>query len=245
MTENRDSENHGTDSRDTDPLDGLVSDGALVRPVHIIASPYKTGTTSVSKALLELGVGHRAMPHRGQLLRDIRPLLNTWNKRAANARNLDSFAAEHGTALRKDMKDFVKKIAPFDVFHDAPMGHGHLHPFLCKVLAPHAKFIWVDRDFDDWLASVRHWEETHPETYPAHTEWETDPDLRRKRKHNHRKRKWQQFKRIRREEPASTLVLRWSDLSDYKALAAFYDVPAPDAEFPRANVSRSEHGPPA
>jgi len=227
-----------TENEDAEPLDNFISNGALVQPVHIIASPYKTGTTSVSKALVALGVGKNPMPHKGQLLRETRPLLRPWNTLANKAEDFASFSAEHGAALREDMKDLVEAIARFDVFHDAPMGHGHLHPFLCKVLAPQANFIWVSRKFRDWVASVRHWEETHPETYPAHTEWQTAPEQRRERKRNHRRQKWQQFQRIRQHDPASALVLDWKDLSDYTALASFYGVPAPDEDFPKANVSR-------
>ncbi len=214
-----------------------VADGVITRPVHVVCSPYKTGTTSVGKALVRLGVGQRDMGHDRDLLRAIRPELRDLNRAALQASSFRAFARDHGAEVRTRMAGLVRAIAPYEIFHDAPFGHGQMHVFLRKVLAPEARFIWVNRDEADWLRSVRHWEETHPETYPAHTEWARNPEARAEAKRRLWKQQHRQFKRIRRYDPAACLELDWSDLRDWSALAAFYGLAPPSEDFPCANVS--------
>lgn len=214
-----------------------IKDGVITRPVHVVCSPYKTGTTSVGKALVKLGVGARDMGHDRELLRAIRPALRDLNRTAMKSASFRAFDRDHGAEVRDRLADLVLAISPYEIFHDAPFGHGQMHVFLRKVLAPQARFIWVNRDEADWLKSVRNWEETHPETYPAHTEWVSDPEARADKKRRLWKQQYRQFKRIRRYDPAACLELDWSDLGDWSALAAFYGVAIPEEAFPRANVS--------
>lgn len=217
---------------------GTVQDGRITRPVHIIASPFKTGTTSVGEALLELGVGSYAMPYTGDLLDRFADVIKPLNALALERQGFRKFESDHGERVRADLADLVKKVAPYDVFPDAPFGHTHLHPFVRKALAPEARFIWVNRDRRDWLSSVENWETSHPEIYPAHTDWTERPKRRRSIMRSRWRVEYTQFKRLRRVFPDHCLELEWSDLGDFTALAAFYDMPVPDRAFPRSNVSR-------
>lgn len=56
------------------------------QPIHVVVSPYKTGTTSIEHALVTLGVGNAPMPHDGALLRQLLPKLQRWNVRAHQAK---------------------------------------------------------------------------------------------------------------------------------------------------------------
>lgn len=218
--------------------EGAVEDGRIRRPVHIVASPFKTGTSSVGQALLDLGVGTRGMAYAGPLLAQMRPRIGPLNRLAQASDGFRDFAAAHGDRVVADLADLVTGVAPYDVFHDAPFGHTHIHPFLRKVLAPEARFIWVNRDPDDWLASVRNWEENHPEVYPRHADWQR----RGARRGRLLLRRWREghrdFRRLRRAFPDDCLELNWSDLAGFGALARFYGLPAPDRPFPSRNVSR-------
>ncbi len=222
-----------------------IEDGVITRPIHVVCSPYKTGTTSVGKALVRLGVGQRDMTHNAKLFQKVRPLFRDFNARAVESASFRAFARDHGAEARAVFADLLVEISAFDVFHDAPIGHGQMHVFLCKVLAPQARFIWVRRARADWLRSVRNWEETHPDIYPRHGDWARTPKLCAQQRVDQLKQQHRQFKRIRRYDPASCLELNWSDLNDWTALARFYGVEPPEAEFPRFNISESGANPPA
>ncbi|CUH82614.1 sulfotransferase [Tropicibacter naphthalenivorans] len=217
-----------------------IKNGEITRPVHIVCSPYKTGTTSVGHALLALGVGTRAMKHNRVLLQKIQPALRDLQKLADKSQGFRAFHAEHADRVKDELAELVSCIAPYDVFQDAPFGHTQIHPFIRKVLAPQARFIWINRARKDWMASVQHWEETHPEIYPDHTEWATNASARRKKMHKFWRRQYRNFKRVRRSGPQQCLELEWDDLNDWTALAAFYGVEAPQIDFPKSNVSRGE-----
>lgn len=215
---------------------GKIKEGVLQGRVHIIASPFKTGTSSVGEALKVLGVGRRRMRHRGRILQNLRPVFPPLNQLALDVQDFASFEASHGARVRKDLAPLVRAIASYDIFHDAPFGHTHLHPFIRKVLAPKACFIWVNRAPEDWIASVRKWEECHPDLYAGQASWQDDPDGRAERHLKTWRRQYQRFQQLARAVPQDCLELDWSDLQSFKALAAFYKVSSPDVPFPRANV---------
>ena len=217
---------------------GTIVDGQITRPIHIVASPFKTGTTSVGQALLDLGVGTRDMPYDGNVLTKFQDLILPLNELAQERQGFRKFEQTHGDRVRADLAGLVKKVGPYDVFHDAPFGHTHLHPFVRKALAPEARFIWVNRDRMDWLKSVENWEITHPEIYPAHTDWTEAPKRRKSVMRKRWRIEYNQFKRLRRVFPEHCLELDWSDLGDFTKLAEFYGVPVPEQAFPRRNVSR-------
>jgi hypothetical protein len=214
--------------------------GVLTRRVHVVVSPFKTGTSSVGQALLDLGVGHREMPHDGALLRRFLPQIRAANRQAATSPDIDSFVRRHGAAQRAALAGLTRALAPYDVFADAPFGHVHLHPFLHRLLAPRACLIWVHRPVEDWLASVRRWELAHPALYPRHGEWLSDPDGRAALKRRNRDRALAAFRRLATApgEAERCLELPWAALDSYDALAAFYAVPVPAQGFPRRNAAR-------
>ena len=216
-----------------------IEDGALVRPVHIVASPFKTGTSSVAKALTILGVGRKIMRYDRRLQQRIRPLIRAANQRANAADDFAGFQTEHTAAIRDSLAELVAAIEPYDIFHDAPFGHTHLHPFVRKVLAPNARFIWVHRATDAWIESVRAWETAHPEIYPNHTRWTDDPEGQAETRRKFWRKHLRRFRRLKRARPEDCFELDWSEIGDFKALAAIYDLPAPDRAFPKINVSRA------
>lgn len=216
-----------------------IENGALVGPVHIVASPFKTGTTSLGRALVKLGVGQSDMPFNGALLREWRPAIRKANDLARVSKGFLDFSQQYGSVTREGLGGLIEALAPYDVFHDAPFGHTHIHPFVRKVLAPEAKFIWMNRDMDSWIASVRNWEETHPETYPNHEIWAKAPEKQTLVRQRFWKRQYRKFNQMRRGAPKDCLELDWSDMSSFAALAEFYGVPAPEGPLPRENVSRS------
>lgn len=224
-----------------------IKNGTIARPVHIICSPYKTGTTSVGKALVSLGIGSRDMPYDRALMRSILPQLRDLNRLAHGAPGFRAFHRMYGTHVRESFAPVLPAIAPYDVFHDAPFGHVHMHVFIRRILAPQARFIWVNRERHDWLDSVRRWEETHPDIYPTHVEWADAPEKRTAKKLGLWQRNYRQFKRIRRFAPEHCLELEWEDLGDWGRLARFYSVPVPDCPFPKENIglTQTEHVPPA
>jgi len=210
----------------------------LKKHVHIVASPFKTGTTSVGSALVSLGVGQKEMPYNQTLLKSHKPALRSANRLVKPKVEFTDFKAEHEVAILASLQAFTEALAPFDVFHDAPFGHNHIHPFVKKLLAPRSTFIWVEREEEDWLASVRNWEESHAEVYKNHAQWTSDPEAARERRLKTKARALRGFKRIQRAFPQDCLVLQWRHLNSFEALAMHYGVSAPNDPFPHQNISR-------
>jgi len=207
-------------------------------PRYILASPHKTATTTVGHALVTLGAGQAEMPHSGDLLpahrRTIRRL-NLSIPREARARD---WIASHGAAARAALRGLMPVLTRYDVFHDAPFGHGHIHPFILKAMAPGARFIWVNRPRKAWMRSVRAWEETHPEIYPRHVEWQTDPDMRRRELRKLWQRRLTRFRRLADDYPDDCLELDSSELRNWAALSEFCDQPVPGGAPAALNVRR-------
>lgn len=216
----------------------VVVDNCLVGTVYAVVSPYKTGTTSVGKALVELGAGRRDMPYRQGVLKPLQKHVRRWRRIADSSADFQDFVANHTEEVRADFADLTAVLAGFDVFHDAPFGHAHLHPFVRKVIAPDAKMIWVNRNFPDWVDSVRNWEITHPHIYKRHTEWETDPDLRINSLRKVRQMRRREFRRLARAVPEDCLELNMKELADYSKLADFCGVQDPGGALTAHNVSR-------
>ena len=209
-------------------------------PVHIVASPFKTASTTVGKALLHLGVGQREMIFHGHLQREFIATFRAINKTVDDDISARDWIAEHKDEVRRQLAGLIPHLNRFDIYSDAPFGHTHLHPFARKAIAPKARFIWVNRPFQDWLDSVRRWEIAHPDVYPRYTMWESDPEARTATLRARWDRHYTQFQRLAAAFPDDCLELSVDDLSDYSALAAFYGIKAPDGPLQKHNVSRDD-----
>lgn len=212
----------------------------IEHPVHIVASPFKTASTTVGKALLHLEVGTREMIFHGRLQRKYAPHFRAINETVPDDIPARDWIAQNGEDTRRALAALIPNLARFDIYSDAPFGHTHLHPFARKAIAPKAKFIWVNRPVEEWLDSVRRWEIAHPKVYPAHTMWESDPDARTKVLSDRWARHYAQFQRLAAEYPQDCLELSLQDLEDYRALADFYGITAPDGPLHKHNVSRDD-----
>ena len=213
-------------------------DGQITRQIYIVASPYKTATTTVGDALVALGAGDKDMRYKAGLIKAYAEPIRTLNREITRETVFDDWLAANEGRVCRMLAEFTAHVAPFDIFSDAPFGHAHLHPFVRKAIAPKARFIWVNRPKEDWIASVRNWELTHPATYPKHQDWHTDPDARAAHLLKRRQRLWRQFKQLADARPDDCLTLQLRELATYDALAAFCGVPVPDNPVPRRNVSR-------
>ncbi|MEY1557954.1 sulfotransferase [Yoonia sp. R2331] len=214
-------------------------DGQISRPVYIVASPYKTATTTVGEALVTLGAGKKDMRYKAGLIKKYADPIRTLNREIKRKTDFDDWLAANETRVCQMLAGFTAHVAPFDIFSDAPFGHTQLHPFIRKAIAPKARFIWVNRPKDAWLASVRKWELSHPETYPKHDLWHTDPEAKIEMLMKRRRRQRLQFKALADARPDDCLTMHIDDLKTYDVLADFCGVPVPSAPVPRSNVSRS------
>lgn len=214
-----------------------MTDQTPSAPQYFVVSPFKTGTTSVEAALTELGAGKRPMPYRQKLLRDHRAKLFEHRVQAKHSEAFASYRSEREDRVREDLAPLVKAAARYDIFADAPLGHGHVHPFTLKLLFPDARFIWVERRFKDWIASVQAWEVARPELYPKAHLWQTDPESRAEALRRMRQRRFRGFKAAERDFPDSCLRLDLSDADAMSRLAGFCGCPDPGTPFPHRNAS--------
>lgn len=208
----------------------------LEHPVHIIASPYKTGSTSLEHALVRLGVGSRPMPHTHGAIADIRDTLRNMGPAVRDAKGAQDFLDRHGDMVRDRLRDFTATLTRYDIFADAPFGHAHIHPFIRRALAPRSRFIWINRNRKSWIRSVRAWETAHPEIYPDHAIWDTDPKARIAKLHQRWQNKQRAFRRFARAFPDDCLELHLETLTDFAPLCDFYGLPDPGCPFPKANA---------
>lgn len=208
-------------------------------PVYFIVSPYKTGSTTVGNALTTLGAGRAEMAFYPKLARKFRPVVNALNNAVPTDIPADEYIETHQEVIRSALAELTRKSAAYDVFADLPLGHGNVHPFVLRALAPEGRFIWINRDMNDWLASVRNWEETHPNAYPGHKDWTTRPRVKRRalRALWHQRRR--RFRRLARVFPADCLELHINELSNWDALAAFTGCQKPDTPLQALNVSKT------
>lgn len=212
----------------------------LKQPVHIVCSPYKTASSSIEQALLDMNVGKKAMPHNGDLLRETKQLRYRWRKVANQSTSFKAFARQNAKQIRSDFLNYVKEIQEFDVFADAPFGHTHTHSFVRKILAPKAVHIWINRDFDEWADSVKRWEYARPNIYANGIEaWETRPEFRLKQLGKLWNSNYRQFKRLCEAFPKDCLELDFDELNGYSALASYYHVKVPESPFPVRNVNET------
>jgi len=212
-------------------------DGYIQGRVYIIASPAKTGTTSVGVALKELGAGSKIMRYNSALLARFKTEIDAVNTLAKTAKSVRQFEHAHMQEVREKLAGLTQECAVFDIFSDAPFGHAHIHPFVRSVLAPDARFIWINRTYADWQRSIERWQISHPETYPSHSRWKSHPKMQRKimreRWKDHRK----AFRRLARQRPQQCLELELENLRKYDELAAFCALPTINKPFPIVDPS--------
>jgi hypothetical protein len=220
--------------------DEVETPPVIAAPVYIVASPFKTASTTVGKALLHLNAGRHEMVFNGQLQQKYGTYFREINKTVPEDVSAKRWIADNQLEVRQTLSGLTRRLARFDIYSDAPFGHTHLHPFARKAIAPQARFIWVNRPMDEWLDSVRRWEIAHPDVYPRHVVWARNPEGRattlRKRWDRHHK----QFERLAADYPQDCLELSVDDLEDYRALAAFCGVAAPAGALRKHNVSRDD-----
>ncbi len=204
---------------------------------YFIVSPYKTATTTVGKALLELGACRREMTFRSHVLTDVRRDLRQLQDTITPQTSARDWIAENTDAALQVLGPVMPRLWRYDAFSDAPFGHGNVHCFILKAVVPKARFIWVDRPLEDWLASVRRWELSRPDVYRHHGQWHDDPDTRRATLTRQRAKHYARFRRMAEEFPHDCLELSVEDLNSWDKLAAFCGLPAPAGAPPARNVT--------
>lgn len=226
---------HALRPASSDAFAPLDKSGAA--PRYFIVSPYKTATTTVGRALITLGAGKNELTFRRNLLGEHRTDIRALGNGIAKDAGARDWIASNSDAARRVLSPFHSYLNKYDVFSDAPFGHWHVHCFVMKAAVPGARFIWFNRPFEDWIASVRAWETSHPEMYPRHVDWDKDPEQRATRMRRRRRRHHREFRRLAAEYPQDCLELSPEDLKSWDKIAAFCGLPAPDGAPVLHNVS--------
>lgn len=86
------------------------------------------------------------MQHNHALLETVLPAARSFKEKLRGVSDFQAFeTAEKDRGLER-LAPLLVAARKFGVFHNAPIGHTHLHPFIRKIIAPEARFIWVNRD---------------------------------------------------------------------------------------------------
>lgn len=215
---------------------------------EVFVSPFKGGTTSISRALSMFGfrtAQYQVSKKFGDaniplvplgsvplsLIGPINDLLDSYQSFSDIPQEVsDQVKLLLGEAMRNCMEGF-------DVADDYPMGHDFIHPFAKKMVFSDSKFIFVERPIDEYIESIK-----------KHT-------FNSKHIHAHGKERWlfcggpsgellteinykkwkSRYLRLRDCFPKDVLIM---DLADgWVPLASFFDLDVPDLQFPWENKS--------
>jgi len=179
------------------------------------------------------------MQYRGPILRTYRADISKANKLANREPDFRTFRNESAKEVRDILSDFVHEVADFDIFSDAPFGHVAIHPYVKKIVAPKAKFIWVHREMESWLDSIERWEVSHQKTYPKeHKRWKSDRKNKIEELIQMRKLEYRKFFRLKNNFPNDCCELQLETLDTFAPLCEFYKLPIPSIPFPTKNVGQ-------
>ncbi len=119
----------------------------------IFVSPYKSGTTSIAEALRMVGfsiIGHE--PHL--ISPRLEGSLQAANRIVQHYDSLDAIPQNIQKGLRLILAEVELLMRRADVYHDWPLGHDLIDPFIKKLLIPDSCFIFLDRNGNEWIESV-------------------------------------------------------------------------------------------
>jgi hypothetical protein len=207
--------------------------------VVIIHSPFKTGTTTIGAALVMMGFADQDHGFHRNLNRGYKSQIDKANRIAGRFRRFEVFKSRRGEDIICLMQDLFANARGYKIFGDVPFGHLRIHPFVKKLMMPNAKFIWIDRNEDDWFDSARKWHITHPEIYPgAEKRWEDNPDGEKRKLIRLRDDGFKEFKKLQKAFPQDCLIISLENDARWEPLSTFLNLPIPDAEFPMLNKAR-------
>jgi hypothetical protein len=201
-----------------------------------IHSPFKTGTTTIGAALVELGIGKADHGYHPELEKKYSNEIDTANSLAVSSPTYSEFEKQHGAEVSSLISALFAYASDYRVFGDFPFGHLRIHPFVKRLMVPNSGFIWIDRDEDAWLKSARDWQLAHPRIYPkAREHWARDPDSETSRLIRMKTEGLTEYRKLARQFPQDCLILKLETDFHWAFLCKFLDVPIPDTPFPNLN----------
>ena len=124
--------------------------------VKVFISPFKGGTTSIGMAVEILGLKH--LGHHSKLFDDVEySLIDLFNYALDAFGSVENIPDEIKEEVRTALAFIINKTDDWTVFHDWPMGHDCIHPFikvekgwwpLCEFLGidvPKVEFPWINK----------------------------------------------------------------------------------------------------
>jgi len=199
---------------------------------YIVHSMWKTGTTSMAKALIQLGISDKEHGWQQELGHKYRGRILAANRMLNGYNSILNIHPNVVNAVRVALSGLPEELDDYSIFSDYPIGHTFIHPFVKKILFPNSKFIWIDRDIDAWVKSVKKWKELKKEILkPETTKFESDSKLQEKYSL-----KKQELKKLAKDFPNDVLFMELSD--GWRPLCEFLGVDIPDFIFPFENENK-------
>lgn len=124
----------------------------------IFVSPFKGGTTSVGKALDMAGFKTDvSLVGRHKIISDFdRRMINDVNSFLDNFFGFAQIPKQLSTQIEALLGGMIRKVSgDTDVFQDVPLGHELIHPYIKKIIFPDCKFIFLERDRNSYVKSVK------------------------------------------------------------------------------------------
>jgi hypothetical protein len=204
--------------------------------VVVIHSPFKTGTTTIGWALVMAGFADKDHGYHQNLNIAYKHQINEANSLARETDSFETFKSVRGDQVIALMHDLLQHAVGYRIFGDLPFGHLLIHPFVKKLLMPNARFIWIDRNEEAWLASARKWHLAHPALYPgADKRWEKNPEGEKLKLIRLRDDGFREFQKLQKSFPQDCMIMSLEKDANWQPLCSFLGLPIPDAEFPVLN----------
>lgn len=124
----------------------------------IFVTPFKSGTTSMGKALQILN--YKVAGHCPEIFSEMEyGLIFVCNDAMRAYKSLRYVPEEVKADIHKLLNDLLwDRMMEYDSATDYPLGHEGIHPFVKKLIFPECKFIYLDRDEQSYLNSVKNQE---------------------------------------------------------------------------------------
>jgi hypothetical protein len=214
----------------------------IMTHAKIFIAPFKSATTSMGMALQALG--YRVMGHRKDLFTDEEyALIQAFNAAVSPFKRPGDVPRAVVEEIIRGLQFVVRAASDHDAFQDWPLGHDCIHPFVKKLLLPEATFIYLDRDRDEWLASVQRWVTARPESHPHCDKTWRFPEAMRVGVAHGQAQLRAAYAALAEEHPGDVLFIDVAELSDsgWARLRDWLQLPASASacgpQFPRANVN--------
>jgi len=202
------------------------------REVLFIHSPFRSGENILESAIFALNFRGKTHGYHPQMNEKYKKAIEHYNLKAKEFDDFYQFKSEFGKEVKNAFESLVEETQDFKLFSNIPLGQLTIHPFVKKVIFPCSKFIWLDKNEEDWVNNSKKWQFVFKGEYPkAEEKWQADPEQEKSKLLKAKNEGLAEFKKLLFTFPKDTLMFD-IDKPAWKPLAEYLELAEPDRCFP-------------